>query len=73
MHPQQSHLTEDQVEDYVCRRLSGQALDAAEEHLLYCHPCLDWVEETESIRNLVCLAADEAPSFVEAFQLIRMR
>jgi hypothetical protein len=38
------HLTEQIIDEYVRRRLNGAELDLVEEHLLFCHRC---VQETE--------------------------
>jgi anti-sigma-K factor RskA len=55
-------LTEAEVEDFVFQRLSGVTREAIEEHLLYCHECLNQVEREESFVNAFRHAARELES-----------
>ena len=49
----QHHISTDDLERYHLKRVRGLELAAIEEHLLWCHDCLDRMEATERFINLV--------------------
>jgi hypothetical protein len=56
----QAHLPEDVIEDYAMRRVTGDELRMAEEHLLLCPTCRQRVESVEALqRGLWQLANEE--------------
>lgn len=51
------HLSAEQLEEYALQRLSGEALDRVEEHLLLCHGCCRELEQVEQFITAFKVAA----------------
>lgn len=62
MTPALAHLSEETMDLYACGRLSGGALDLAEEHLLICDACRERQQEADTFYRTL----KKSPSFQQS-------
>jgi hypothetical protein len=55
------HIPEETLEQYCLGRLSEPEVEPIEEHLMFCEPCQEQMEETENFLRAIRTACEELP------------
>jgi anti-sigma factor RsiW len=58
----ETHLQDDELEEYILGILPPARLDPVEEHILFCSACLDRAEEIESFILAARQAMERKPN-----------
>jgi hypothetical protein len=53
------HIAEDRLEMYLLRRLNRRTTRAVEDHLLFCHKCLEDAERLDIYLTSLCSALQQ--------------